>query len=127
MNWDKYAPYFKKSEFDCKHTGNNEMQEVFMDKLLNLRVMFNKPMVITSGYRHGTHPVEINKTTKGAHTMGRACDIAVVGFDAHVLLRMAFDCGFTGIGVNQKGSGRFIHLDDLPNSNDFPRPTVWSY
>ena len=27
----------------------------------------------------------------------------------------------------QKGSGRFIHLDTLENSEERPRPTVWSY
>jgi hypothetical protein len=32
--------------------------------------------------------------------------------------------GFTGIGVQQKGSRRFIHLDVLQNP---PRPNVWSY
>jgi zinc D-Ala-D-Ala carboxypeptidase len=36
---------------------------------------------------------------------------------------MALEAGFTGIGVQQKGTGRFLHLDTLENL----RPTVWSY
>jgi zinc D-Ala-D-Ala carboxypeptidase len=39
-------------------------------------------------------------------------------------LRLAFKLGFTGIGVQQKGSGRFIHLDTMEGGT---RPTVWSY
>jgi hypothetical protein len=44
--------------------------------------------------------------------------------DAYRLAKLAFDHGFTGIGINQKGGGRFIHVDDLA---DAPRPTIWSY
>ena len=32
-----------------------------------------------------------------------------------------------GIGVNQKGASRFIHLDDLDQSDSHTRPWVWSY
>ena len=35
--------------------------------------------------------------------------------------------GFTGIGVNQKGGGRFIHLDIAEIENYSPRPHIWSY
>jgi len=42
---------------------------------------------------------------------------------AHRLLVLACAAGFTGIGVAQKGNGRFIHLDDLQEG----RPAVWSY
>jgi hypothetical protein len=34
------------------------------------------------------------------------------------------ELGFTGIGVQQKGTGRFIHVDLTVGQN---RPTVWSY
>lgn len=34
---------------------------------------------------------------------------------------------FTGIGIQQKGGDRYIHLDNLPNAPGQPRPTVWSY
>lgn len=45
-----------------------------------------------------------------------------------MLLDAALQAGFMGIGVNQKGgSGRFIHLDDIEDSPDRPRPTIWSY
>lgn len=50
MDWSKY-PNFSKREFDCKETGENEVQARFMDKLQALRTEYGKPMVITSGYR----------------------------------------------------------------------------
>jgi hypothetical protein len=36
-------------------------------------------------------------------------------------LRLALELGFTGIGVQQKGTGRFIHLDLRAV------PAIWSY
>ena len=67
------------------------------------------------------------KLRKRAHTTGKAADIAVSREDAFHLLSLALSKGFTGIGVQQKGSGRFIHLDTIENSEGRPRPTVWSY
>ena len=125
LDWSVYAPYFKKEEFDCKHTGKNEMKAVFMDKLLRVRKRYNKPMWITSGHRDPTHPIEARKASPGAHCTGRACDVAVQGADALELLKIAIEEGMTGIGVQQTGSGRFIHLDDL--TLGWPRPTIWSY
>lgn len=59
--------------------------------------------------------------------MGRACDVVVSGQDAFALVDMAITLGFTGIGIQQKGTGRFIHLDDLREEDGFLRPTIWSY
>jgi len=87
MDWSKYAPYFKKEEFTCKHTGENEMKPEFMDKLLAIRKRYGKPM--------------------------------------WVLLKIALEEGMTGIGVQQKGSGRFLHLDDV--TEEIQRPWIWSY
>lgn len=124
MNWSDY-PNFSKAEFDCKHTGKNEMKPEFMDKLQKLRTAYGKPMKISSGFRDRTHPIEARKATSGAHTTGLACDVAVQGADALRLIHLAGLYGFTGIGVQQKGAGRFIHLDCC--TDGFPRPTVWSY
>lgn len=125
-NWQLY-PNFTKREFDCKHSGHNEMQHSFMAKLQALRTAFGKPMRITSGYRHATHPIEVKKRVPGAHATGLAADIAVSHADAHQLLKLAFELGFTGIGVQQKGGGRFIHLDTIEGNASQPRPHVWSY
>jgi zinc D-Ala-D-Ala carboxypeptidase len=93
-----------------------------MERLQKARDIFG-PMRISSGYRCAKHPLEAKKARPGAHASGHAADVAVRGEEAHRLLKIALEVGFTGIGVQQKGEGRFIHLDDLDNDL---RPTVWS-
>lgn len=121
--------FFSFAELACKHTGKCEMDPAFMERLIRLRERFNHPMVITSGYRDKTHPVEANKGTSGAHVQGRAVDVAITGGDALRLIGLALDLGFTGVGVKQHGphAGRFIHLDTCPAAAMQPRPTIWSY
>jgi len=123
IDWDNYQN-FSADEFNCSHCGKNEMKADFMLRLQTLRSVYGKPMRVTSGYRCSEHPAEVKKTQPGAHTSGCAVDISVDRADAHQLLKLAFAAGFTGIGVQQKGSGRFIHLDTLDSTL---RPTVWSY
>lgn len=123
MDWSKY-PNFNRDEFDCKHTGKNEMKPEFMQKLQELRDLYGQPMTITSGYRDATHPVEAKKAQAGVHSLGIACDVACNGNEAFLLMKYAVIVGFTGIGVSQKGSRRFIHLDIHEGT---PRPNIWSY
>ena len=123
MDWGLY-PNFSAKEFDCSHCGKNEMRPEFMGKLQAFRMQYGKPMRITSGYRCPEHPLEAKKPKPGAHASGLACDVGVDGQEAYEILRLAFQLGFKGIGVNQKGTGRFIHLDMLEEP---PRPNVWSY
>ncbi len=125
--WDLYKD-FSDWEFDCKQTGKNEMKHSFMARLQALRSAYGKSMSISSGFRDYTHSIEAKKPKRnGAHPTGMAADIAVSRGDAYRILKLALELGFTGIGVNQKGGGRFIHLDTIENNPDQPRPTIWSY
>lgn len=122
--------YFKRSEFDCKHCGQNLMVQEFMDRLDALRGLYGRPLIVSSGYRCPDHNARVSSTGRtGPHTTGRAADLAVTHRDAYELLALALapGAGFTGVGINQKGTGRFIHLDDLPAAPGQPRPTLWSY
>jgi len=119
-----YGKFFSEAEFKCSHCGASKMDQGFVDKLNILRESYGKPLRVTSGYRCPDHPVEIKKASSGAHTSGRAVDLAVQGADAYKLLDIAMRMGFKGVGVQQKGTGRFIHLDDWQSPN---RPTIWSY
>ena len=99
-----------------------------MDKVERLRVRFGKPLKITSAARCPQHNKAVSGTgATGPHTTGRAIDFGVQGQDALLLMRLAMEQDFTGIGVNQKGGIRFIHIDDLPNAPGQPRPWCWSY
>lgn len=128
VDWEN-SKYFKASEFTCSHTGTEKMDQGFINKLNNLREIYGKPMTVSSGYRDSTHPVEAVKKdpTSGAHVSGKAADILIERKNAYELLSLAFDVGFTGIGVNQKGGARFLHLDTIEGSPSRPRPTIWSY
>ena len=124
INWERY-PNFSVKEFICSHCGGEGVQPALLDKLQAMRTEYGKPMRITSGYRCPQHPVEAKKSSPGAHALGLAADIAAEGAEAHRILSLAFKHGFTGVGVQQKGTGRFIHVD--VRSGQLPTPSVWSY
>lgn len=125
-DWGLY-PNFTEDEFRCRHTGLCEMQAEFMELLQAIRRAYGKPMVISSGYRHPSHPTEARKAhTTGEHTRGTCCDVAVSGPDALRLVEIALSFGVSRIGVNQKGNaGRFIHLGI--GGPGLPAPALWSY
>lgn len=120
--------YFTKEELECKCGCGGLPENSFIEKLEALRVLFG-PMNVTSGYRCPDYNAKVSSTGKnGPHTTGRAVDIQVSHAKAYELVRLAIqNDDFRGIGLQQKGQGRFVHLDDLPNKEGQPRPTVWTY
>ena len=124
---------FTRSEFACKcgkgDSTGMEISDDLLDALQALRTICPFPFIITSGYRCPAHPAEKKKNSIGAHGYGLAVDIAVNREEAIYLLKSALNTGlFTGIGVNQKGDGRFIHLDIATDMDiNAPRPNIWSY
>jgi len=124
IDWGKY-PNFKAAEFKCSHCGSEGIKEALIAKLQAMRTEYGKAMRITSGYRCPKHPVEASKSVPGAHALGIAADIGVEGAEAHRVLALAMKHGFTGVGVQQKGTGRFIHVDI--RNGELPTPAVWSY
>lgn len=120
-NW----PNFTESELSCSCCGeanpNLEFVEL-MDIVQDMRDELGFALPISSAYRCESHPIEAKKSKPGMHNIA-AVDIKVSGDKAHKVLDLALKKGFTGIGVNQKGSmnQRFIHLDLRDHK------TVWSY
>jgi len=123
MSWKN----FTLEEFSCKHCGKNEINHKLIDKLQLLRDDLGFPLVISSGYRCPEHPIEAKKNKPGTHAEGIAVDIAVSHEKALEVLYKGIAHGFKGIGVNQKGNGRFIHLDIAEMEDGRPRPHLWSY
>jgi len=118
--------YFTTDELKCKHTGDCDMDDDFMESIETIREECSFPFHISSAYRSPYHPVEAVKTVPGAHTTGKAMDILVYGEKAYRLIKFALIEGIPRIGVSQKGKikERFIHLDtDLTK----PHPILWSY
>ena len=120
-DWAAY-PNFSRAEFECPcGCGRADMDDQFMFKIQNVRTRLGFPMPVNSGFR-----CEAYNTARGftqTHASGKAGDFGVRGERAWALLN-GLDGQFSGIGVNQKGSKRFIHLDTL-SERDAPRPTVW--
>lgn len=120
--WDKY-PNFIKAEFNCKHTGENNMQHEFMEKLQKIRVAYGKSMRVTSGFRSKKHPIEAKKThSNGEHTQGMCADIYCDnGADRFRLISLALDNGITRIGIAKN----FLHLGI--GGNGLPNNVIWEY
>jgi uncharacterized protein YcbK (DUF882 family) len=123
--------YFQLSEFEQKGLPGSgaKMNAVFLVNIDELRDRCGFPLIITSGYRSPEYNAKVSSSgLTGAHTTGKACDIAVSGANAYTLLEEAIKMGcFTGIGINQKGDKRFIHLDSCNKADKLPRPNIWSY
>lgn len=120
---------FTQEELACKHCGRMYIPQASIDRLQRVRNKFGRPMRVTSGDRCPDYNEQVSTTGRaGPHTKA-AFDIAVSGPEAYLLVAIALQEGFTGIGVQQKGphEKRFIHLDDLPDEANQPRPTIWSY
>jgi len=122
-------PNFTFSEAKCSHTGDCDVDPNFMDSVQALRDLYGKPMKVTSLYRSPSHPVEEKKEFPGTHTMGKAIDIGVGRGRAYRLLELALSEGFTGIGIKQHGSSRFLHLDMVQpgEAHHITRENLWSY
>lgn len=123
--WSNFAYSELRCKCGCSSDGR-EMDTAFMSLLQALRHRYGKPLAISSAFRCRQHPMEARKANTGAHSLGVAVDISCQGADALQILRLALDMPFTGVGVQQKGSGRFVHLD-LASDQQLPRPALWSY
>ena len=111
--------YFDIREFDCKETGENEMDEQFLEKLDLLRERCGFAFKINSGYRSKEHSEEILKASPGTHAQGIAADIAVTdGIRRFKLVKNALEMGFTGIGIAKT----FVHVDTRNTAK-----VIWTY
>ena len=122
-------PNFSFAEMACRETGLCLLDGALMDALQRVRAICG-PMTVTSGYRSPRHSKEAAKGRSGGpHTLGKAVDVACQRTQAFEILKTALDEGFQGIGIDQRGEDRFLHLDVITHLDDFPavRPTIWSY
>lgn len=119
------TPHFSDKELACKCGCGMLPAADFMEKVEALRVLAGFPMPVSSAARCAKHNTNVSTTgATGPHTTGRAIDIAVTGAQAYRLVQLALAIGFTGVGISQKGQGRYVHIDDLTGPT---RPALWSY
>ena len=118
--------YFKPKELACRHTGDQGFDPDFLKTLNAIREECGFSFPLSSAYRCPLHPIEARKKRLGAHTTGKAVDVLCSGLNALELIRVAQKHGIERIGVQQKGGGRFIHIDACTEEEGFP-PAIWSY
>lgn len=110
----KGKTYFTESELRCNGSGKLILAKGFAEKLLELRLKWNKPMIITSACRS----LEYNKKVGGVDSSQHICDderggcaaVDIVSNDAHeriALTKLALDLGWS-VGISNRC---FIHLD----------------
>ena len=120
------STHFDDVELQCPCCGRNDVTEEFLERLEALRDLMGLPLYVSSGYRCPLYNDGISNTgLNGPHTTGQAADIIISYHHAFKLAKYAFELGFTGIGINQRGTpqDRFIHLDTLRAN----RPRIWTY
>lgn len=127
QDWSIY-PNFSEKEFACSKTGYCFMHHEMVDVLQSIRSKHGMPMIISSGYRHISHPAESSKENPGEHTYGLAADILCHGVTALKYIKLAQSLGVKRIGVHQKGDikSRFIHLGLGDKIGAFPSG-IWTY
>lgn len=120
--------YFSDQELACTCCGTYHFEPEFLYILNVIRQECGFALPVTSGYRCSKHPAEAAKKASGrpsgAHSRGLGVDIGVSHERAHRLIEVAIAHGVPRIGINQKGLGRFIHLDI---DTSLLSPTIWSY
>ena len=116
--------YFRDEEFLCQHCQEPGIKSEIVEVLEAMREECGFPFIITSGYRCPDHPIEARKSKPGSHAGGYAVDISVTHGKALRVVESALKNGIERIGVNQKGEGRFVHVDCDPSRLT---PAMWSY
>ena len=105
------SPNFQRSEFTCNHCGElpHDPPQKLLDLLEDIRAEFDKPVVITSGWRCKTHNANVGGAKNSKHLEAIAADIQVSGVDpvsvhAYCSARMS---GWGGLGKY----ATFTHVD----------------
>ena len=92
--------YFKLREFECPCCQRVMLDSAVLDKLYVMRVVFNNPIIVTSGYRCLFHNERVNGDTSSAHMRGAAADITIAGVNPQIVAETARQAGFKNVYFN---------------------------
>ncbi len=120
----RFDEFFDHDEFDSpdsKGSGKLKMQNDFLGKLVETRIIANIPFRITSGYRTPKHNKKVGGEANSAHTKGYAADIvARTNVERFIIVSAALKVGFNRIGIGNS----YVHLDNDPS---LPKNVMWDY
>lgn len=105
------ARFFKPQELACRCCGEVHVDPEALMRLDRLRMLLDKPVFVTSGYRCPAHNAAVGGAKNSLHLKGKAFDLPYGGaFGLQELLTRAQHAGFTGFGFYT----RFLHVDTGP-------------
>ena len=104
--------YFTIAEFDSPDAPGSgvNMHQDLLELLDEMRAIYGKPIIITSGYRTPEHNASLGKNASknSSHLKGLAVDIAIENSNQrYEIIRIAMLLGIKRIGT---GKG-FVHID----------------
>jgi len=105
----KLSKNFTVGEFYDATNGIVKIDEKLVEFLQKIRSHFNKPVIITSGYRDEKYNEQVGGVYDSLHTKGQACDFYISGIDVLTIAKYAESLDILGIGCYQ--DDRFVHID----------------
>ena len=119
----KLSANFTVAEFACKDGSDPVFVDSSLAALLQkIRDHFGRPVVITSGYRTGTHNTAVGGSKSSQHLLGKAADIQVAGVSVEDVAAYAESLLPTwgGVGRYPVKAGRtkgWVHVATRPNKS----------
>lgn len=107
------SKHFKPSEFACKHCGEQRPNNELVAALELVRLKFNAPVIITSGYRCPDHNENVGGAPKSKHVDGIAADIKVKGVEPKEVYDYLNETFPTCYGVGLYSG--WVHIDVRPS------------
>ncbi len=116
MNDIKVSFHFSLKEFECPCCKRVKLDERLLMKLEALRILYGKPLVITSGYRCEKHNREVGGSERSLHLEGKAADIRIAEREQGKILML---CKLLGLRVIPYGKRNFVHVDIGGGANGY--------
>lgn len=103
---------FKVREFRCRDGADEIFIDLrLVDILQKVRDHFNKPVVVTSGYRTENHNKNVGGAKNSYHLLGKAADLFINGVKAEEIAKFLANQNILGIGLYINRSQEFVHVD----------------
>jgi len=106
----KATEHYDYEEFACKCCRQiKDKKKIFQlaEMLEKLRLLWNKPIQVISGYRCEKHNNKVSGAKKSQHLISTAADIIIKGVSPEEVAKAAKDLGFKGVGTYKI----FTHVD----------------
>ena len=106
----KATEHFQYEEWACKCCGQIGSKKNILqlaEMLEKLRLVWNCPIQVMSGYRCEKHNNKVGGAKKSQHLIPTAADIIIKGVSPEEVAKAAKDLGFKGVGTYKT----FTHVD----------------